>query len=282
MKLATFSDDAAPRAGLVVEDGIVDIGAHLLGRPMAMIELIDTWDSNAANVDALSRIPADVSLAKARLHAPVPRPGKIMGIGLNYADHAAEAELELPSYQMWFSKAVTSITGPFDPIILPKVSDKLDYEAELVFIVGKRCRHVSRDEARSAIFGFCVGNDVTVRDWQFRTSQFTLGKSFDTHAPFGPWITTADAIDPHALGIRCLVNGEQRQNSRTSHFIFDCYDQLAYLSQAMTLEPGDAFFTGTPAGVGAAMTPPQFLQDGDVVRVAIDGLGEIESVVRAE
>jgi 2-keto-4-pentenoate hydratase/2-oxohepta-3-ene-1,7-dioic acid hydratase in catechol pathway len=231
---------------------------------------------------SLARGPADHAIGDIVLHAPVERPGKIMGIGLNYADHAAEAAMEVPSEQLWFCKAVTSVADPFGPIQLPKVSTALDYEAELVFIIGKSCRHVTREEAPSVIFGYCAGNDVSVRDWQFKTSQFNLGKSFDTHAPFGPWIVTPDEIDPHALDIRCLVNGEQRQNSNTRHFIFDCYDQIAFLSQAMTLEPGDVFFTGTPSGVGAVMKPPKWLRSGDRVRVEIEGIGAIENVVQPE
>jgi 2-keto-4-pentenoate hydratase/2-oxohepta-3-ene-1,7-dioic acid hydratase in catechol pathway len=146
-------------------------------------------------------------------------------------------------------------------------------------VIGRRCRHVSREEARTVIFGYCVGNDVTVRDWQFKTSQFVLGKSFDTHAPIGPWIVTADAIDPHNLEIRSYVNGEERQHSNTRHFIFDCYAMVEHLSKAMTLEPGDLIFTGTPSGVGAVMKPPKFLAAGDVVRVEIDGIGAIENHV---
>jgi 2-keto-4-pentenoate hydratase/2-oxohepta-3-ene-1,7-dioic acid hydratase in catechol pathway len=217
--------------------------------------------------------------AKGRIDAPVPRPGKILGIGLNYADHIAEAGMQRPEHQLWFAKAVTAVTGPYDPIQRPVVSTKLDYEAELVFVVGQRCRHVPVDRADGAIFGYCAGNDVSVRDWQMRTGQFTLGKSFDTHAPFGPFIVTPDEIDPRNLGIRTFVNGEKRQDSNTKNLIFDCAAQLAHLSQVMTLEPGDVFFTGTPGGVGAAMKPPQFLKAGDRVRVEIDRIGFLENEV---
>jgi 2-keto-4-pentenoate hydratase/2-oxohepta-3-ene-1,7-dioic acid hydratase in catechol pathway len=153
----------------------------------------------------------------------------------------------------------------------------------MVFIVGKRGRHLSADNAREAIFGYCVGNDVSVRDWQLRTSQFVLGKSFDTHAPFGPWIVTADEIaDPHQLGIRCFVNDEKRQDSNTAQLIFNCYQQIEHLSKVMTLEPGDVIFTGTPGGVGVGFKPPRWLREGDRVRVEIDGLGMLENQVRAE
>jgi ureidoglycolate lyase len=214
-----------------------------------------------------------------RLLAPVQRPGKIMAIGLNYADHIAESNMETPQQQIWFSKAVTAVNGPFDPIDLPAVpTSHVDYEAELVAIIGSGGRDIGRNKAASAVFGYCVGNDATERAWQHATPQWVIGKSFDTHAPFGPWITTADEVgDPHSLDIRCLVNGAVRQNSNTRHLVFNIWDQIAHLSTAMTLEPGDVIYTGTPGGVGAAMKPMQFLQEGDVVRVEIEGLGAIEN-----
>mgnify|MGYP001544599527 FL=1 len=177
-----------------------------------------------------------------------------------------------------FSKLPNSVNGRFDDIEVPNASPAVDYEAELVFIVAKRCRNVSREQAASAIFGYCAGNDVSVRDWQFHTSQWILGKSFDTHAPFGPFIVTVDEVgDPHTLGIRCFVNGEKRQDSNTKNLVFNVYDQIALLSQAMTLMPGDVVFTGTPGGVGFASRPPNFLKAGDVVRVEIDRVGAIEA-----
>jgi 2-keto-4-pentenoate hydratase/2-oxohepta-3-ene-1,7-dioic acid hydratase in catechol pathway len=222
-------------------------------------------------------------MSDVHLKAPVPRPQKILAIGLNYADHIAESGQPTPERQIWFSKLPNAVNGPFDPIQLPKASSAVDYEAEFVAIVGRRCRHVSREDAADAIFGYAAGNDVSVRDWQFHTPQWILGKSFDTHAPFEPWIVTADEVaDPHALGIRCFVNGERRQNSNTANLVFDVYDQVALLSQAMTLEPGDVIFTGTPGGVGFAAKPPTFLKAGDVVRVEIDRIGAIEARMVAE
>jgi ureidoglycolate lyase len=159
----------------------------------------------------------------------------------------------------------------------------VDYEAELVVVIGRRCRHVAKERAHEVVFGYCAGNDVSARDWQFHTAQWMLGKSFDTHAPFGPWIVTADEIgDPHALGIRCFVNGEKRQDSNTSNLVFNVFDQIALLSQAVTLEPGDVIFTGTPGGVGMAMKPPRYLKAGDLVRVEIDKIGAIEGRMVAE
>ena len=285
MKIASFSIDDGERAlGLVEGDGIIAASARLPGSPTDLVTAMAEWESLQPRYEALAGTAPDHALADIVLHAPVPRPGKILGIGLNYADHAAEAKdlMEIPTEQLWFAKQQTSVNDPYAPIELPKVSGALDYEAELVFIVGKRIRHATREQAKDAIFGYCAGNDVSVRDWQFKTTQVMMGKSFDTHAPFGPWVVTGDSIDPHALDIRCLVNGEERQHSNTRHFIFDCYDQVAFLSQAMTLEPGDTFFTGTPAGVAAVMKPPKWLVAGDVVRVEIEGIGAIENVVRPE
>lgn len=283
MKIASFSVHGESRAlGLVTGDGIIALSTHLPGAPTDLVALMEAWDVWKPRLEEIADRSPDQALSDVTLHAPVARPGKIMGIGLNYADHAAEAGMELPSEQMWFAKQATCVADPYGTIQLPKVSTALDYEAELVFVIGKRIRHATPEQAKEAIFGYCAGNDVSVRDWQFKTSQFNLGKSFDSHAPFGPWIVTGDAIDPHNLAIRSLVNGEERQNSNTHHFIFDCYAQVAYLSQVMTLEPGDVFFTGTPSGVGAVMTPPKWLVDGDVVRVEIEGIGAIENIVRPE
>ncbi|SCB26818.1 fumarylacetoacetate hydrolase family protein [Cupriavidus alkaliphilus] len=285
MKLATFETSPGhPRIGLIAAGGIIDIARHLPGTPADNLSLIATWtDWQEALAGLASRNQADLQLASVTLLAPVPRPGKILGIGLNYADHVAESGMAPPPAQLWFAKMPTAANGPFAAIDLPLVSDALDYEAELAFVIGRRCRHVSREDAHRYIFGYCAANDVTVRDWQFHTSQFLLGKSFDTHAPFGPWIVTADEIpDPHRLPIRCFVNGELRQNSNTRHLVFDCFAQLEHLSKVMTLEPGDLVLTGTPGGVGWADKPTRALHSGDRVRVEIDGIGAIENVVQRE
>jgi ureidoglycolate lyase len=281
MKLTTFSVAGDRRLGLVDGDRVSSLSDRIPGLPKEMIGLIGAWDEFSPKVAAV-KPTGDYKLSDVKLLAPVPRPGKVLGIGLNYADHIAEAGMKRPEHQLWFAKAVTAVNGPFEPILRPVVSTALDYEAELVFVVGKRCRHVPVERAYEAIFGYCAGNDVSVRDWQMRTGQFTLGKSFDTHAPFGPFIVTADEIDPRNLGIRTFVNGEKRQDSNTKHLIFDCAAQVAHLSQVMTLEPGDVMFTGTPGGVGVAMKPPRFLKASDRVRVEIDGIGAIESVVADE
>jgi 2-keto-4-pentenoate hydratase/2-oxohepta-3-ene-1,7-dioic acid hydratase in catechol pathway len=282
MKLATFSAGGSSKLGLVTERGVVSLTERLSGAPADMVALIEGWERYAPAIAALPSDAADFALETVRFHAPIARPGKILGIGLNYADHADEAAaagFTRPERQMWFSKPGTAVNGPFDDIERPIVSEALDYEAEMVFVVGKRCRNVAPEDAAQAIFGYCVGNDVSVRDWQFHTSQVMIGKSFDTHAPFGPWIVTRDAIDISNLAIRTLVNGEKRQESNTRYMIFDCAAMLSYLSEAMTLEPGDVVFTGTPGGVGALMKPPSWLKPGDRVRVEIDGIGAIENVV---
>ena len=278
MKLCVHDAGAGPRVGLVDGDKVVDGGT---AEPM--MALIADWDRARPALEAAFARGGGLPLSSVRLLAPIARPGKIFAIGLNYADHVAESGMETPREQVWFTKAVTAVNGPYDPVEIPAVSPFVDYEAEMVAVIGKGGRHIATEDAAAHIVGYMVGNDVTERLWQHRTPQWSLGKSFDTHAPIGPWITTADEIpDPHALGIRCLVNGEVRQDSNTRHLIFNVFDQVAQLSQAMTLEPGDLIFTGTPGGIGAAMTPRQFLKAGDVVRCEIDGLGFIEATCEAE
>jgi 2-keto-4-pentenoate hydratase/2-oxohepta-3-ene-1,7-dioic acid hydratase in catechol pathway len=184
---------------------------------------------------------------------------------------------------VWFTKAQTCVNAPYADIEIAKGTMTADYEVELVAVIGKGGKHIAADDASAAIFGYCVGNDVTERMWQHASPQWSLGKSFDTHAPMGPWIVTADEVgDPHALGLRCLVNGEVRQNSSTANLVFNIWQQVEHLSVGMTLEPGDCLFTGTPGGVGAAMDPRQFLEAGDVVRCEVDGLGHIEGTMIAE
>jgi 2-keto-4-pentenoate hydratase/2-oxohepta-3-ene-1,7-dioic acid hydratase in catechol pathway len=278
MKLALFDNGFGPQTGIVSGDRIIATGVA-----GGMVGLIAAWDEARAALARKAASETGLPLSSVRLLAPVPRPGKIFAIGLNYADHIAESHMEPPTQQVWFTKAQTSVNGPFEPVQIPKTSQFVDYEVELVVVIGKGGRHISAKNAPAAIFGYCVGDDVTERMWQHSTPQWCLGKSFDTHAPFGPWITTADEIaDPHVLDIRCLVNGELRQNSNTRHLVFNVFAQIEHLSKAMTLEPGDVIFTGTPAGVGAAMDPRRFLKAGDVVRCEIEGLGAIENPVAAE
>lgn len=278
MKLATYTADGQTRTGIVVGDRIIDSGLDA-----TMIDLIREWDVLKPALETKAAAGGGLPLSSVRLEAPVQRPGKIFAIGLNYADHIEESKMETPQRQVWFTKAQTSVNAPYDDIEIAKGTMTNDYEVELVAIIGKGGKHIGAADAPAAVFGYCVGNDVTERMWQHATPQWSLGKSFDTHAPFGPWIVTADEMgDPHTLGLRCFVNGQKRQDSSTRHLVFNIWQQIEHLSLGMTLEPGDVVFTGTPGGIGAAMDPRQFLKPGDVVRCEVDGLGHIEATMVAE
>lgn len=278
MKLCTYTLEGQTQTGIVVGDHVVPTGI-----PGSMIDLIKAWEAQKTALEARAAAGGGVPLASVKLEAPVQRPGKIFAIGLNYADHIEESKMGTPERQVWFTKAQTSINGPYDPVQIARGTTTNDYEVELVAVIGRGGKHIAAADAPAAVFGYCVGNDVTERMWQHASPQWSLGKSFDTHAPIGPWIVTADELgDPHGRGIRCFVNGEKRQDSNTSHLVFDVWQQIEHLSVGMTLEPGDVLFTGTPGGVGAAMDPRQFLKPGDVVRCEIDGLGHIEASMVAE
>jgi 2-keto-4-pentenoate hydratase/2-oxohepta-3-ene-1,7-dioic acid hydratase in catechol pathway len=279
MKLATFTLDGEKRIGRVEDDVIVDLSA--VDVPTEMTALLEAGES------ALTKVRTCAGkihqLSKVQLCAPIHRPPKILAVGLNYKDHIEETGLATPEFPMFFNKQATAANGPYSHIHLPKVSNKLDYEGELGFIIGRRCRHVTKENAHSVIAGYVVCNDVSVRDWQMRSQTFTLGKSFDTHSPFGPWITTKDEVeDPHALDIKTWVDGELRQDSNTRHLVFDCFDQIATLTAAFTLEVGDLILTGTPSGVGIGFDPKRFLTVGQKVKVEISGLGSIENEVISE
>ena len=267
MKLARYAKDGGAAVGVVVDDGIVDLAAA--GLPFTSMEEII-----AGGAEALAQIaaavkgrPADQKLSAVTLLAPVPKPGKYLAIGMNYQQHLEEAaRLGVPpaKHQVWFNKQTTCIADPFGKIE-PGVTEKLDYEVELGVVIGKKAKGVKAENALDHVFGYFVANDVSARDWQFHTPTFTMGKSFDTHGPIGPWIVTADEIaDPQKLDLKCLVNGEVRQKSNTGSMITPIAKQIEYLSTAFTLEPGDLIATGTPEGVGVAMQPPVFLQSGDV------------------
>lgn len=281
MKLATFSAGGQPEVGIVRDEMIISLSRRSIAADM--ISFIRQWPKLSADVKRLAETATpDVALSSVRLLAPIQRPGKIFAIGLNYADHIAESKVPAPQNQVWFTKAVTSVNGPFDELLITTPSF-VDYEVELVAVIGTGGKKIAESDASETVFGYCTGNDATERFWQHRTPQWSLGKSFDTHAPFGPWITTADAVgDPHALDISCSVNGEVRQHSNTRNLVFNIWQQIEHLSQAMTLEAGDLIFTGTPGGVGAAMDPRRFLQPGDKVRCEIEHLGAIENHCTAE
>jgi 2-keto-4-pentenoate hydratase/2-oxohepta-3-ene-1,7-dioic acid hydratase in catechol pathway len=282
MKLAYYEAAGLRQIGVVQGERVIPLSALLSDAPTDMIALIRDWDRLRHTIEP-SKTDAGLPLSKVTLLAPVQRPGKVLAIGLNYADHIAETGNKPPEQQLWFSKASTSIHAPFAPVEVPIVSTQVDYEVELVAIIGKPGRHISREDAPDHVFGYCVGNDVSVRDWQRQTPQWMLGKSFDTHGPIGPWITTADELgEPHRLDIKCIVNGEVRQSSNTKHLVFDVWAQIEHLSKVMTLEPGDIIFTGTPGGVGLARKPPVFLAAGDKVVCEIAELGVIEAVMVQE
>lgn len=287
MKLVTFTHAGRQRIGRVDDDRVIDLHASDAELPADMLSLIQ---GGAALLDRVRAIKLDQSvhlpLADVKLDAPVPSPSKYLAIGMNYKAHVQEAlkkNVKVPDTQVWFNKQVSCINGPYDPVHMPRASTHLDYEAELAVVIGRPCRHVPAEQARSVIFGYMIANDVSVRDWQLRSATFTLGKSFDTHGPIGPWIVTADEIEqPHGLRMRMLINGEVRQEITTDQMIYDIDQQIAHLSTVMTLQPGDVLATGTPSGVGLAMEPPRFLQVGDVMRVEIDKIGHIENTVIAE
>ncbi|MEQ8231025.1 MAG: fumarylacetoacetate hydrolase family protein [Gammaproteobacteria bacterium] len=279
MKLVTFLHQGNAHCGRLDGDSVVDLGtAGLPGEMTALLAGGADVLARAASADG-PRHPLDaVTLA-----APILRPPKILAVGLNYRDHIEETGLDTPKVPMIFNKQSTAANGPYAPIHLPRVSTKLDYEGELGFVIGRRCRHVPRERAHEVIAGYTVCNDVSVRDWQMRSQTFTMGKSFDTHSPFGPCLVTADEVDdPHALDLKTWVNGELRQDSNTRNLVFDCYDLVAHLSTAFTLEVGDLIVTGTPSGVGIGFEPKRFLVAGDRVKIAISGLGHIENEVVAE
>lgn len=281
MKLVTFLDKGACRIGALVGNAIVVADDNL---PNDMIGFLAAGAEARLALQALIDSGAPrLALADVTLLAPIPRPGKLLGIGLNYADHINETGWEKPEYPTFFTKQSTCVIGPDAAIHIPPVSDKVDYEGELAFVIGKRCKYVGVDSARDVIAGYTICNDVTVRDWQARTPTWTLGKSFDSHGPLGPWLVTADEIaDPHNLALKTWVDDELRQNANTGEMIFNCYEMVAYLTQAMTLEPGDVISTGTPAGVGVKMKPRGYLKAGQIVRIEIEGLGMLSNPVVAD
>jgi 2-keto-4-pentenoate hydratase/2-oxohepta-3-ene-1,7-dioic acid hydratase in catechol pathway len=283
VKLCTISRDGALRAAAVDGEHVVDLSVADPSLPRDVVALLAAGPAALARAkNAAANARERLPLAGVKLASPILRPPKFLAIGLNYADHVAEAGLETPKFPTVFNKQSTCVVGPHDDVHLPRASSALDYEGELGFVIGARCRHVPRARAHEVIAGYLVVNDVSVRDWQLRVPTWTMGKSFDTHGPLGPWLTTADEIDPSGLRLRTWVNGELRQDSNTKSLIFDCAAIVEHLSTAFTLEPGDVVATGTPGGVGMAMKPPRLLKAGDAVRVEIEGLGALENRVVPE
>ncbi len=280
MRLVSFGDGTI-RTGLVVGDEVVDLTDPAIGLPAGMVALLSLGD------DAIGTLAAAPSTGARRLPlelvplvAPVPRPPSFLAIARNYDAHVRELGHERPDVQTWFSKQPTCVIGPGEPIEVPGVSASVDYEGELGMVIGRRGRHVPADRAFEVVAGVTVVNDVSVRDWQWRSPTMMMGKGFDTHGPTGPWIMTVDEIgDVQDLSVRTWVNDELRQDGSTADMIFTCAQMIEHLSEAFTLEPGMVITTGTPAGVAAGEDPPRWLSAGDTVTVEIGGVGSLTNPV---
>lgn len=281
MKLVTFEDaNGQLRAGGLKGDHVIDLVATDSSLPSTIRGLLQAGPEALKKAAAAIASPAAVVAPFSRLRAPVPDPGKVLCIGLNYRDHAEETGAAIPRDPVVFNKFQTAVAGPDDEIALPSVSSEVDYEAELVIVIGKKGKNVPKERAMEYVAGYTVGHDVSARDWQIKKDgkQWLLGKSFDTFAPMGPALVTADEIpNPHDLAIQLRLNGETMQNSSTKQMIFNTADLIAYISQVCTLLPGDVIFTGTPPGVGMARKPQVFLKPGDVCEVEIEGLGVLRN-----
>jgi 2-keto-4-pentenoate hydratase/2-oxohepta-3-ene-1,7-dioic acid hydratase in catechol pathway len=285
MKIARFRDPSGHEGtGVVLGEELVDLGVAAPQLPASPVGVLAAGaDAVAAAQSAAEQSSERVALAEVTLLAPVPSPRTFLAIGLNYAEHVAESGKEAPESPIFFNKHVGCIVGPTDPIVAPRAEPFLDYEGELGFVIGTACHQVPKERAHEVIAGYLVVDDVSARHWQLASPTMTLGKSFDTHGPIGPWLITPDELgDPHDLRLRTWVNEELRQDGNTGDMVFDCFDQVATLSTVMTLQPGDLVSTGTPSGVGIAMQPPGLLAPGDVVRIEVDGVGVIENPVVAE
>ena len=284
MRLVTFELDGRPTPGAVFREAtVVDLTS------LGVASILDLISGGAALTAKVAAFLADAPetarkpLSSVRLLAPIPKPRKLICVGLNYRDHAEETGSEIPEVPTIFNKFATAVIGPGAEIVLPKVSKSPDYEAEFAFVIGEGGRRIAADDWRNHVFGYTIVNDVSARDYQRATTQWLMGKTFDTFAPMGPWIVTADEIaDPHALDISMTINGDVLQNSNTKNLIFKIPDLISFLSSVFTLEPGDIVSTGTPAGVGVARTPPRFLRAGDTTVVKIAGIGELKNPVVAE
>jgi 2-keto-4-pentenoate hydratase/2-oxohepta-3-ene-1,7-dioic acid hydratase in catechol pathway len=281
MRYVTFTIGEEKKYGALLGERVIELDRQ--GFPATMLEFIQAGEEiwTAAQVFCLDNPAPGISLDRIRLHAPLPRPGKIVGIGLNYMDHCREQKVMVPEYPLVFAKFGTAVIGPYDIIEWDAdLTTKVDYEGELGAVIGKTARRVKQEDALDYVFGYTVVNDVSARDLQFSDKQWVRSKSLDSFCPFGPAIVTTDEIpNPQALALRTKVNGEVLQDSNTAEMIFGVRELVAYLSCSFTLEPGDLILTGTPAGVGVFRTPKIFLQNGDVLEVEIDGIGKIENRV---
>lgn len=285
MKLATLLTDRGPRVvGVALDGRYVDLCEVDPKLPSTMREILTAPEGLAAAAHALAAGMTKGPFVTGTLQAPVPNPDKVFCIGLNYRDHAIETNSPIPSEPVVFNKFTQTVIGPDEAVILPKVSKDVDYEAELVVIIGKQGKNISKANAFSYVAGYTVGNDISARDWQKGRpgGQWLLGKTPDTFAPTGPYLVTSDEVDPHNIKIGLRLNGETVQNSSTKELIFGVDEIIAHVSQLITLKPGDLIFTGTPPGVGAARTPPLFLKAGDKMEVEIENVGVLVNPVIAE
>ncbi|HJP51724.1 MAG TPA: fumarylacetoacetate hydrolase family protein [Pseudomonadales bacterium] len=284
MRLITFTQGGDTRIGLLNGEKVIDLSATNSKLPNEMKAFLATGDEGMAAARSAEGSDAHFDLSDVKLESPVVNPAKILAIGLNYRAHAEESGMEIPKTPFVFTKQRTCMNGPYDPVHWSEDSKALDYEGELGIIIGKTCRRVPPDRAASVIAGFCIINDVSVRDWQLRgnPSSFTMGKSWDTHCPSGPALVTPDEVDPHKLQLKTTINDDLRQDTNTDDLIFDSYELITFLSTAFTLEVGDVIATGTPSGVGFAQKPPAPLVVGDVMKVEIEGLGYIENTIIQE
>lgn len=281
MKLARFVYSGQENLGIVHEDRVYPLPADQF--PSTMQDLLYQFsDLKQALEQQLKSTEGSLTLDQIRLLAPIAAPEKFIGVGLNYADHIAETGLDTPDFPTLFNKQSSCVTDPEAPIFRPNISEKLDYEGELAIVIGKYCRNISADQAKDVIAGYTIVNDVSVRDWQIKSPTWTLGKSFDSHGPMGPWIVTADNIDPHNLELKTWLNEELRQQSNTRHLIFNCYQLIETLSSVCTLKPGDVIATGTCSGVGVKMKPRGYMKPGDRVTIEISGIGSLSNPVEQE
>ncbi len=279
MKLVTFTRPGGrPEPGVLADDEIIPLAGHGFDCVVSVIE------GGAAALDRIRAIDGPkIALSGVKLNAPILRPPKIVCVGLNYRDHAAESNMAVPSVPTIFCKFQTAVVGPGDTVVLPRISEQPDYEAEFAFVIGKGGRNIPAEKWREHVFGYMNLNDVSARDVQLATPQWIMGKSFDTFCPMGPFLATADEVpDPHALDISLEIGGEILQNSNTKNLIFKIPELIAHLSSVYTLEPGEVVSTGTPAGVGLGRTPKRWLKSGEEMIVRVAGLGELRNRVVAE
>ncbi|MEZ7845335.1 MAG: fumarylacetoacetate hydrolase family protein [Rhodospirillales bacterium] len=287
MRLVTFQGQSGPAIGVRLGDKVIDLSKAAPDLPIDMIGLLEGGESSLAKAKAAANNAADdakVDMSLVKLLVPIARPGKIVCIGRNYAAHAAEGGAETPTYPEVFYRGSTTLIAQGEPIIRPKCSDKLDFEAELVVVIGKLAKHVAEADAGAYIAGYSLFNEGTLRDYQRKSSQWTVGKNFDNTGPFGPEIVTSDEVPEGAKGLRIQsrLNGQIMQDANTDDLVFTIHNLIYRLTECMTLEPGDIIVSGTPAGVGYARTPPVFMKPGDIIEIEVDGIGVLTNTIEDE